>query len=205
MTSPIQAYYAYVYSESDDVVTLVRLGPDGLVPIKVIPVGSFPAEIESPHGITVAPGGRHWFVSLAHGFPYGSVHKFRAGNGNDVIYEVDLSAWAVTWRFEGAGAGPYNLAFDESRDLLVVTYKQSGEVGFWSVEDGSELAGVRSRRLPHGVVITPDGRYSLVTLEGVGSEPGTVEVYDNGSFERVATLDVGKQVGGIALWDGGGE
>jgi hypothetical protein len=39
-----------------------------------------------------------------------------------------------------------------------------------------------------------------VSVEGVGGEPGTVEVFDLRSRERVGKLDVGKQAGGIAFW-----
>ena len=48
--------------------------------------------------------------------------------------------------------------------------------------------------------MTPDGAYAFVTLEGVGSDPGTVEVYDLAILRRVATVDIGKQAGGIAFW-----
>ena len=48
--------------------------------------------------------------------------------------------------------------------------------------------------------MTPDGEYAFVTLEGVGSEPGTVEVYHVASAERVGVVDVGKQAGGTAFW-----
>ena len=41
--------------------------------------------------------------------------------------------------------------------------------------------------------------FSLVTVEGIGGEPGVVEVYDNGAFRRVGQIDIGKQAGGIAL------
>jgi hypothetical protein len=55
--------------------------------------------------------------------------------------------------------------------------------------------------VPHAVVVTPDGRFAFVTVEGIGGEPGGVEVYDVAGAERIAVLDVGKQAGGIALWD----
>ena len=48
--------------------------------------------------------------------------------------------------------------------------------------------------------MTPDGAYAFVTLEGVGADPGTVEVYDVPTGERVAAVDIGKQAGGIAFW-----
>ena len=62
---PTRNYHAYVCAESDDVVELVRFGGDGLELVKSIPVGSFPAEIEGPHGVNVSPDGRHWFVSVS--------------------------------------------------------------------------------------------------------------------------------------------
>ncbi len=105
--------------------------------------------------------------------------------------------------FGETGAGPYNAVVVEPMDLLVATYKGGSEVGFWDLQSGREVARTRtSRSLPHGVVATADGLYSIVTVEGVGSEPGTVEVYDNRNYERIAAVDVGKQAGGIAYWEG---
>jgi DNA-binding beta-propeller fold protein YncE len=66
---------------------------------------------------------------------------------------------------------------------------------------GRELARIPStRRVPSGVVITPDDRYALVTLEGVGSEPGTVDIIDLTARARVASVNVGQQAGGIDFW-----
>ena len=76
---PTRNYHAYVCAESDDVVELVRFGGGGLERLKSIPVGSFPAEIEGPHGINVSADGRHWFVSVSHGMPFGSIHKYETG------------------------------------------------------------------------------------------------------------------------------
>ena len=50
--------------------------------------------------------------------------------------------------------------------------------------------------------MTHDDRYAIVTLEGVGGEPGTVEVYDLAAAERVGEVNVGKQAGGIIYWNG---
>jgi hypothetical protein len=50
------------------------------------------------------------------------------------------------------------------------------------------------------VTLTPDGQYAFVTLEGVGSEAGTVEVYQVATGARVGAVDIGKQAGGIAFW-----
>lgn len=319
---PEQTYYFYVCAESDDEVALVRYGPGGLEVVKTINVGSYPTEIEGPHGITVDPNGRYWYVSIAHGFPYGSVHKYRTGSddwlgnvtlgmfpatlsvaettglmyvanfnlhgamepsgisavevdtmteverietglmphgsrlsrdgtqhysvnmmggdlveldaltfevsrrlllgqgvqptwvstptvdglvyvtGNNVakVFEVDLESWSIRRTFE-TGAGPYNLAVSADGRTLVVTYKQADAVGFWDLDTGTERARVSTTRtIPHGVMLTPDGAYAVITIEGVGDEPGTVEVYEIDTAARVADVDVGKQAGGIAFW-----
>ena len=319
---PPHSYYVYVCAESDDEVSVVRYGPGGVEVVKTVRVGSYPTETEGPHGITVSPDGRHWYVSIAHGFPFGSVHKYETGSdlwvgdvtlglfpatlavspatgllyvanfnlhgamepstisaveaetmievariptgimphgsrfsrdgmrhysvnmmdfelvevdalgfavsrrlrlgdgvqptwvtaptaggkvyvtGNNVarIFEVDLATWTVRRTFD-AGAGPYNLDVTPDGSTLVATYKGAAAVGFWDLAAGAERARVATTRtIPHGVVVTPDGRYAFVTLEGVGSEPGTVEVYHVPTAQRVGAVDVGKQAGGIAFW-----
>ncbi len=344
LVPPSREYHAYVCAESDDEVALVRFGPSGIEVVRTITVGSFPAETEGPHGINVSPGGRHWYVSIAHGAPFGSIHKYETGtdewlgdvrvgmfpatldvaattgflfvvnsdfygdhvpstisvvetstmieiaqfesgtmphgarfsrdgrafysvnmmddelvevdalrfevsrrlklgqdksghaahrahaghaghagptiepswvtppteggliyitalSGNEII-EVDTGAWKVLRRFPTPLPGPYNAAVGPDDRLLVVTYKKGDAVGFWDLETGAELARVKTtRRIPHGVAITSDGRFSLVTVEGVGGEPGVVEVYDNRARQRVAQVDIGKQAGGIAIWE----
>ena len=75
-TSADANYFAYIAAESDDTVDLVRFGPDGGELVRRIPVGILPNEIEGPHGVRVSPDGRHWYVSIAHGMPYGTIHKF---------------------------------------------------------------------------------------------------------------------------------
>ena len=319
---PARSYYVYVASESDDEVSIVRYGPGGTELVKTVTVGSFPAEVEGPHGLTVDPDGRYWYVSIAHGFPYGSVHKYTTGTdqwvddvtlglfpatldvspstgllfavnfnlhgpleastisvvevdtmsevarvesgirphggrlnadgssfysvnmmdfelveldaftfevtrrlslgdgvmptwvtkptaagkvyvtGNNVakILEVDLASWRIERTFE-TGPGPYNLDLDPDGTMLVATYKGDDAVGFWDLEGGHETARrATSRTIPHGVVVTPDAEYAFVTLEGVGADPGTVEVYRMATGERVGAVDVGKQAGGIAFW-----
>ena len=337
---PTRSYYAYVCSESEDEVALVRYGPSGLEVVKTIVVGSLPAETEGPHGVGIDPDGQHWYVSLAHGFPFGSVHKYEtdtdtwvgdvtlgmfpatldvsaatgllyvvnfdlhgpmepssisvvetdtmteveriptgvmphgsrlssdgtrhysvnmmsnevvetdaltfsvnrtlvlppeaprrqgqgatasadaarpvqptwvtrptaggrfyvAGNNVARIYELDLTSWSVVRTFD-TGPGPYNLAVTADGLTLVATYKSGSAVGFWDLASGTErFRTPTSRTIPHGVALTPDGEYAFVTLEGVGSEPGTVEVYHVESGERVGAVDVGKQAGGIAFW-----
>jgi DNA-binding beta-propeller fold protein YncE len=77
---PASAYYVYIANESSDIVSRVVFSPaNGLKVESKVPVGIMPADIDGPHGITVSPDGRAWFVSIAHGTPFGRVWKYVAG------------------------------------------------------------------------------------------------------------------------------
>ena len=68
-------------------------------------------------------------------------------------------------------------------------------------KDGRELAKISTKRgIVHGVVVSPDDRYAFVSVEGVGTEPGTVEMIDLAALKTVATVDVAPQAGGIDFY-----
>ena len=54
--------------------------------------------------------------------------------------------------------------------------------------------------MTHGVSISPDSRYAFVSVEGIGKEPGAVEVFDLKTLKPIAIAEIGKQAGGIAFW-----
>ena len=66
------------------------------------------------------------------------------------------------------------------------------------------------RKVVHGVVVSPDSRYAFVTVEGIGSEPGMVEIIylaaqqnaepATPGFRLVATVDTPMQAAGIDFW-----
>ena len=83
----------------------------------------------------------------------------------------------------------------------MVTYKGAQAVGVIDLKTGEELARIpTSRRIPHGVALSADGRHAFVTCEDKGGAPGSVDAIDLESLQRCATLDVGLQAGGIALF-----
>jgi DNA-binding beta-propeller fold protein YncE len=131
--------------------------------------------------------------------PQGKVYV--AGNGNTTIYEVDVAAWKVSRTFEGTGKGVYNLDVSVDGGTLVGTYKGDRGIGIWDTAAGTESARIATLRpIPHGVVISPDGLYAFVSIEGIGGEPGSVEAYSLTTLERVANIDIAKQAGGIVFW-----
>ena len=116
------------------------------------------------------------------------------------LVQVDVGSWRVLRRIP-AGDGIYNLAVTRDGRLVVATNKRGQSVSIFDAAGGRETARIpTTRRVPSGLVISPDGRYAFVTQEGVGSEPGAVDVIDLGSSARVATVDVGQQAGGIDFW-----
>ncbi len=131
--------------------------------------------------------------------PDGARH-YVACNGSDQVLEIDYSSWEVTGRF-ATGRGPYNLDVTPDGRVLVVTLKQGDGVEFIDLEAREVISReATSIRVVHGVALSPDSRYAFVSVEGVGSEPGRVEVYDLGDFRRVAEVEVGQQASGIAFW-----
>ncbi len=74
-----QPHQVGVVSESADRVTWLRPAGSGLVVDRVVPVGIMPTDNDGPHNLAVAPDGRSYYVSVAHGTPYGSLWKLDAG------------------------------------------------------------------------------------------------------------------------------
>jgi len=353
-------YYIYCATESEDEVALIRFDGKKAYVEKRIPVGVWPVEIEGPHGITVSPDGDYWYLSMAHGLPYGHLYKYRTGtdemvdrvelglfpatmgisnatgllyivnfnlhgghseastvsivdpdemieidrvetgimphgsrllnnglkhysvammsgilyeidamtmeitrtiatappkmnshsghnmkkmdhskmnmtmkkngqmekmdhkmppekptwvyphpsdnliyvvnNGTDNVVEIDVNKWKVVRTFKTDKA-PYNCEVSQDGKYLVVTYKGAAKTGVWDLETGKEVAKFNNtRKVTHGVVISPDNRYAFVSVEGIGKEPGAVEIFDLKELKPVAVAEIGKQAGGIAFW-----
>jgi DNA-binding beta-propeller fold protein YncE len=129
-----------------------------------------------------------------------SKRVFVACNKSDEIVEIDTEKWSVTRRIP-AGAGVYNLGVSPDGALLVATNKRGASVSIFDTVTGAELARLPTKRkVVHGVVISPDSRYAFVTVEGVGTEPGTVEIIDLAARRTVATVDTPPQAAGIDFW-----
>jgi len=345
-TDATQDYLVYVVCESGDKLVRVRFGPAGARIDHEVHVGMMPTDINGPHGIAVSPDKQYVYVSVAHGQPYGSAWKFKAGtdemvrytplglfpatmdisqdgefiyvvnanfhgdmvpssvsvvatdsmievkrittctmphgsrlnpqgtkqysvcmmddmlaevdtdklevsrhfllaagreqgmqgapsagmtmagaggkmtatcvptwaqpsndgstiyvacNKSSEIVAVDAKGWKLIKRFP-AGPGAYNLAMTKD-GRLVATNKRGQSVSIFDPVAGKELARIPTkRRVVHGAVVTPDNRFAFITEEGIGSEPGTVEVIDLDAMKSVATVDVAEQAAGIDFW-----
>jgi DNA-binding beta-propeller fold protein YncE len=95
----------------------------------------------------------------------------------------------------------YNLAVTHDGRRLVATNKRDQSVSVFDLASGRETARVATRRrVVHGIAISPDDRYAFISVEGYGSEPGTVEMIDLAQGKRVASVDVGQMAGGIDVY-----
>jgi DNA-binding beta-propeller fold protein YncE len=123
-----------------------------------------------------------------------------ACNKSNEIVEVDARSWTLRRRIP-AGNGVYNLGVTPDGKLLIATNKRDASISIFEIASGKELARIPTKRkVVHGVVISPDSRYAFVTVEGVGAEPGTVEVVDLEVKKTVATVDTPPQAAGIDFW-----
>ena len=125
---------------------------------------------------------------------------FVACNKSSDIVEIDVGRWAMTRRIP-AGDGVYNLATTHDGKYLITTNKRGKSASIIDITSGKEVARIpTSRRIASGVAVSSDDRYAFVTQEGVGSEPGAVDVIDLRTLAKVATIDIGQQAGGIDFW-----
>jgi DNA-binding beta-propeller fold protein YncE len=84
---------------------------------------------------------------------------------------------------------------------LVATNKRDQSISVFDLKSGRELARIPTRRrVLHGAAVSPDDLYAFISVEGVGSEPGTVEVLDLRSLKIVASVDVAPQAAGIEFF-----
>ena len=82
-----------------------------------------------------------------------------------------------------------------------ISRSRGWHIGVFDARTGQELKRLPTRRkVVHGVAVSPDDRYAFVSVEGMGSEPGTVEAIDLGRLATVGTVDVGAMAGGVEVW-----
>ncbi|MGE0352780.1 MAG: cytochrome D1 domain-containing protein [Gemmatimonadales bacterium] len=138
-------YRLAVVSESGDIVTWVRPGPGSLTVDRVVPVGIMPADIDGPHNITVSPDNRFYYVSIAHGTPYGSLWKM-AVDGDTLVGRAPLEIFPTTISVTPDG----ELAFVANSDF----YGDHPRLNFVSIVHTPSMTTVTNLAacdMPHGV------------------------------------------------------
>ena len=151
------AYRILVASESGDIVTQLRWDGKALTTVKVVPVGIMPADIDGPHNVTVSPDGKYWYVTIAHGTPYGTLWKM-AVNGDTVVGKAPVEMFPTTIGLTPEG----DLAFVANSDfhgdhprVNVVTIVQTATM--------APLANLPACDMPHGVKVNHAGTLVYVS------------------------------------------
>jgi YVTN family beta-propeller protein len=167
-------YSIYVSSESADVVTRIDVGPGGWRKAREVSVKVVPNEIAGPHHVAVAPDGDHWYVSIAHGTPFGAVWKYDART-DALVARANVGMFPTTVGLSPDGAWAYvpNSDFhgDRGREntvsaLYTPTMKAIAEIPICDMPHGSRWN--RSGSLVYVVCMMSD---ELITID-----PGTFAV-----------------------------
>jgi len=143
-------YWAYVANESSDIVSLVHFDGRQVVEEKAIDVGFHPADLDGAHGITVSPTGDHWYVSIAHGQPYGMIWKMKTGT-DQFVDSALVGLFPATMSMTPDGS-----------TLLVVNFNLHGDHVASSVSAVftpmmTELNKIETCVMPHGSRVSRDG------------------------------------------------
>src|SRR5216110_3537397 len=145
LSPPPTGYRILVASESGDIVTQLTWDGTSLAVAKVVPVGIMPADIDGPHNVAVAPDGSAWYVTIAHGTPYGSLWKMSVGS-DTLLGRAPVEMFPTTIGLTPDGA----LAFVANSDfhgdhprLNVVTIVQTATM--------TPLTNLPACDMPHGV------------------------------------------------------
>lgn len=145
------SYRILVASESGDLVTHLTWDGSALAVAKTVPVGVMPAAIDGAHNVAAAPDGSAWYVTIAHGTPFGSLWRFAAGSDSLTgRAQAEMFPTTIALTPDGALAFVANSDFhgDHPREN-VVTIVQTATM--------TPLTNLRACDMPHGVKVNHAG------------------------------------------------
>lgn len=183
---PTREYRAIVVSESVDEIARIAFGPDGARVERVAPVGMSLIDPDGPHGVAVAPDGRHYFVSTAHGLPGGDLWKFRTADDTPVG-RATLGPFPATAQVSPDGFYVWVVNFNLHGDMV------TSSVSVVEASEMVEIARIPTCTMPHGSRLNASGtrHYSVCMMDE------TLVEIDAQRFEvaRHFVLTAGKEMG----------
>ena len=144
-------------SESGDIVTQLAWDGATLRTLKTVPVGVMPADIDGPHNVAVSPDGRFYYVTVAHGTPYGSLWKM-AVDGDTLLGRAPVEMFPTTISVTPDG----ELAFVANSDF----YGDHPRVNVVSViftTRMTPLTNIAACDMPHGVKVNHAGTFVYIS------------------------------------------
>src|SRR6185436_324259 len=185
-SKPTQDYLVYVLSESADKISLVRFGPNGAKVDHDLITGSMPADIDGPHGLAISRDRQVYYVSLAHGRPFGSVWKYSTKD-DSVLGQVTLGLFPATMDLSADGSLLYVVNFNLHGDMAPST------VSVVATEPMLEVARIQTCTMPHGSRLNAQGtmHYSACMMDDLLVEIDTHKM----KVSRHFLLTKGKEMG----------
>ena len=169
-----QTYRVGVVSESGDIVTWLRPEGNTLVVDHVVPVGIMPADIDGPHNISVSADQRWYYVSIAHGTPYGMLWRFDAST-DTVAGRAQLEYFPTTISTTPDG----DFAFVANSDFHG-DHPRTNSISAVYTPDMAKITEIPVCDMPHGVKVNHGGTAVWVSCmhsdEILQIDPGTLEV-----------------------------
>ena len=168
-------YLVGVVSESGDIVTWLRPLPGGKLEVqRVVPVGIMPADIDGPHNITVAPDQKSYYITIAHGVPFGTLWRLDAATDTVIgRAQVELFPTTVTLSPDGEWAWVANSDFHGERPRV-------NPVSIVHAPTMTKVTDLTACDMPHGVKVNHAGTKVYVSCmhsdEILELDPGTFEI-----------------------------
>jgi DNA-binding beta-propeller fold protein YncE len=177
-----------------------EMGMDGAPMLRAAPGKAMAPMSSMSHGMEPPkPGDIGCSPTWAQPSPDGT-KVWVACNKSSEVVEIDVKSWSLSRRIP-TGNGVYNLAVTHDGNTIITTNKRDASASLIDVKTGKERAKIpTTRRIASGVTVSDDDRYAFVSIEGSGSQPGTVDIIDLRTGTKVASVDVGQQAGGIDFW-----
>jgi DNA-binding beta-propeller fold protein YncE len=170
---PERDYLVFVASEATDEIALVRFGPAGARVERKHITGVHRADPDGPHGLAVAPDGRHYYVTTAHGTPNGYLWKYTTA-GDTLAGRVELGRFPASLQVAPDGRTAYVVNFNLHGEMV------PSSVSIVSTADMVEIARLTTCAMPHGSRLDPHGtkHYSACMMDEmlVEIDTGQLEV-----------------------------
>jgi YVTN family beta-propeller protein len=149
--TPDAGYRVGVVSESGDIATWLRPTATGLSVERVVPVGIMPSDIDGPHNITVAPDGKSYYITIAHGTPFGSLWKMDA-SGDSLLgrAQVELFPTTISLTPDGQFAFVANSDFHGDHPRMNV-------ISVIHTPTMNKITDIPACDMPHGVKVNHAG------------------------------------------------
>ncbi|MFL5491709.1 MAG: YncE family protein [Gemmatimonadales bacterium] len=150
-------YYVAVVSESGDMATWLTPSGPRLTPERIVPIGVMPSDIDGPHNITVSPDGKSYYITVAHGTPFGSLWKLDARN-DSILGKSQVELFPTTVSLTPDG----QLAFVANSDFHG-DHPRTNVISVIHTPTMTKITDLEACDMPHGVKVNHAGTRAYVS------------------------------------------